>query len=333
MSKKFTTHEQQILILKSKELTIDEESKAIDALKSMSYYSLINGYKEIFKNKEGNYYSDVSIDDIINLYNFDTSLKNILFVNILKIERKIKSLISYYFCLEYGDKSEDYLNVNNYNYVEKNHHNINKLVNIFQDLIFSKEVSKRRQYINHYTRKHGDVPLWVLVNALTLGNMSKMYSLLQEQTKIKIAKEYNVNHKELDAMLKLLKNFRNVCAHNERVFTYKSNSSIMDNELRNYLLQDEERKKVGKNDVLAVLVCFYYLLDRKSFFICIYDMYKLCKFSKVRHPYNQILLNKMGLSMNMLDKLFEDGNRIENATTLMELENQINEILENMDVL
>ncbi|MBQ6994598.1 MAG: Abi family protein [Lachnospiraceae bacterium] len=32
-------------------------------------------------------------------------------------------------------------------------------------------------YINHAQRKYGNVPLWVLTNALTFGNISKMYML------------------------------------------------------------------------------------------------------------------------------------------------------------
>lgn len=48
MSKPFKTYRQQLNILRSRNLIIDNGSKAIDILKKEGYYNIINGYKEIF---------------------------------------------------------------------------------------------------------------------------------------------------------------------------------------------------------------------------------------------------------------------------------------------
>lgn len=47
--KRFLTYEKQIELLKSKKLTIEDENKAIEYLKQYSYYSLIPGKLERFK--------------------------------------------------------------------------------------------------------------------------------------------------------------------------------------------------------------------------------------------------------------------------------------------
>ena len=47
--KRFLTYEQQIELLKSKKLHISDEKLAVENLKQYSYYSLISGYKDIFK--------------------------------------------------------------------------------------------------------------------------------------------------------------------------------------------------------------------------------------------------------------------------------------------
>lgn len=47
--KRFLTYEEQIELLKSKKLYIGDEDYAIKKLKQFSYYSLITGYKDIFK--------------------------------------------------------------------------------------------------------------------------------------------------------------------------------------------------------------------------------------------------------------------------------------------
>ena len=91
----FLTYEQQLAKLKKDKLVIDDENFAIKTLQNISYYSLICGYKDIFKDKETNKYrTESKFEDIYMLYQFDESLRNIIFKYILKIERKIKSYYS-----------------------------------------------------------------------------------------------------------------------------------------------------------------------------------------------------------------------------------------------
>ena len=50
MGKSFFTYEQQLYKLQSeKELTISDPSYALKTLEKLSYYSLIGGYKDLFK--------------------------------------------------------------------------------------------------------------------------------------------------------------------------------------------------------------------------------------------------------------------------------------------
>ena len=73
-------------------------------------------------------------------------------------------------------------------------------------------------YINHSQKKYGNVPLWVLTNALTFGNISKMYMLLPQDIQIKVSRNYQcVNEKQMVSILAVLVKFRNVCAHGERL--------------------------------------------------------------------------------------------------------------------
>ena len=103
--KRFLTYEEQIDLLKKKNLNIENDKNAIGFLKRFSYYSLISGYKDIFKiEKNGNYRSDASFKKIVTLYTFDEILKNSILHEIIRIEKHIKSLYSYSFCELYGDK-------------------------------------------------------------------------------------------------------------------------------------------------------------------------------------------------------------------------------------
>lgn len=67
--KKFLTYEEQINLLKSKKLEFENEKLAISYLKQYGYFSLISGYKDIFKiEKNGNYKPGTTFDDIIYIF-------------------------------------------------------------------------------------------------------------------------------------------------------------------------------------------------------------------------------------------------------------------------
>ena len=103
--KPFMTYEQLIYKLEDeKKLEISDHDYAIKLLKEHSYFALISGYKGPFKQKNGTYKIHVSIQDIYALYLFDDALRALFLQYILKIEKHMKSLISYSFCEAYGEK-------------------------------------------------------------------------------------------------------------------------------------------------------------------------------------------------------------------------------------
>lgn len=85
--------------------------------------------------KNGKYKANVAIEDIYALYCFDDKLRALILRYVLKIEKHIKSLISYSFCEEYEEDQSQYMNVTNFNYTDKMQEEINKLVNKISSLI------------------------------------------------------------------------------------------------------------------------------------------------------------------------------------------------------
>lgn len=116
--KPFKTYEELINKLRSeKKLTIEAESEehVITLLKKFSYFSLVSGYKSVFKAKDGTYLPGTTIDDIFALYKFDDALRDIFFHAIQIIEKTVKSLLSYCFSQEYGDEQWNYITPLNFN--------------------------------------------------------------------------------------------------------------------------------------------------------------------------------------------------------------------------
>ncbi len=78
--KKFTTYEEQVQILKDRNLIINDEREIEELLHDCGYYNLINGYSFIFQNESTNQYlNNASVEDIKALYNFDKNLRNIVY--------------------------------------------------------------------------------------------------------------------------------------------------------------------------------------------------------------------------------------------------------------
>lgn len=275
--KPFTTYEKQVEILDSKKLEIHDKEEIIKLLKEYSYFSLITGYKPLFKDKKTkDYKKHVTINDIHALFMFDSELRALVLKYILKIENHIKSLMSYSFCQVYGDAQGEYLNVTNYDYIPSKQDDINKLVSKLSNVIKDDE---QHLYMKHQKDKYGNVPLWVLTKALTLGVISKMYSCLKQPIQQNISKEFEyVTDGELAQMIDMLSRFRNVCAHNERLYDYTYNKCSIDT--TDIHLQMNLKKKKGyytqgKNDLFAVIIIFKYLLNAYDFEIFILHLKKI----------------------------------------------------------
>ena len=301
-AKPFLTYDELIEKLKEKGLCVPDKMRAIELLKDHSYFGLINGYKKPFKaSKFGRYKKGATIDDIYSLYKFDDKTRFVLLKNIILVEKRIKSLISYCFCTEFGERQDQYLNPNNYNITSKNKDDVLKLTDILKEIVTPPFTSS---YIKHQFNKYNNVPLWVAIKALTFGNISKMYSCLPFKVKFMIVKEFpGVDEGALENMLNLLTRFRNVCAHSERLFDYKYNkASITDTWVHEQLgiPRGNSGYKQGRNDFFACLICLKYLLKERHFQELIKEIeHHLEKLFNSTNQIQESMLRKlMGLPVN-----------------------------------
>ena len=94
--------------------------------------------------------------------------------------------------------------------------------------------------------EYGYVPLWVLVNILPLGTISKFYSLMKQQDKQAVAKLYRINDVELINILRNLTYCRNKCAHGEILYNFRSTSEIKENRIHKDLDIPKQKGKLVK---------------------------------------------------------------------------------------
>lgn len=149
MVKPFLTYEKQIeKLVKEKHLLISDSDFAKSVLKNIGYFSLIGGYKTPFIDPMTRIYlNNTTFEDILALYQFDLTLREIVFKYLCQIECKIRQLVSYTFCRKHGEQQAAYLNPVNYNNSQKNMADITKLIQILSYQAVSQCMCSQRTLI------------------------------------------------------------------------------------------------------------------------------------------------------------------------------------------
>lgn len=265
MNKPFITYTAQVeKLTNEKHLIVTNTNFAITSLKNISYFGLIGGYKHPFIDVQTHkYMNNTSFEDIVALYEFDEELRGLFFKYLCHIEIKLRSSISYYFCQKHGERQEEYLNPANYSKTNKK--GIIKLIKMLGKMA---NKNKDHKYLIYQRKKYHNVPLWVILNALTFGQISKMFEFLPQNTQGLICQDFgNIKKNEMIKYLKVLTLYRNVCAHNDRLFSYHISIDIPDTLIHKKLNIPKKgsKYKYGKNDLFCVVIAFYYLLPQNDF--------------------------------------------------------------------
>ncbi len=302
LPKPFLTYEKQLdNLIHQKKLLVSNPSYAISKLHDIGYYSLIDGYKNLFYNPMTRTYDNgTHFEDVVSLYEFDENLRSLTFQYICHIEQKLRSLISYTFCEKYSENQKAYLTPANYNYTKQTQQGINRLINM---LTFEAIHNTEHAYVVYQRSTYGNVPLWVIMNTLTIGQTSKMYSFLTTSMQSKISTHYNcVSEKALSQYLKVLTHFRNICAHNERLFSFHSRYEIPDTLLHSKMKIPKNGTQYiyGKHDLFGIIISFRYLLNKEEFLHFKKELTKLINRFEINtsSSQKQKLLSAMGFPKN-----------------------------------
>ena len=95
------TFEEQTEAIINKGFSVLDIPACIDFLKEANYYRL-SAYFLPFKMQDGTYQEGILFDRIIQIYNFDCSLRALIFQVVERIEFYLRTQISYYFSHQYG---------------------------------------------------------------------------------------------------------------------------------------------------------------------------------------------------------------------------------------
>lgn len=267
MEKEFKTLDEQIEILKSRGMDIQDEEDTRKYLLSNNYYNIINGYSKPFLEEKNKYFRGTTFNEVRQLYFFDSEVKQTLLHAILGAEHHLKSSFAYHFGEAHKRKPEAYLDVTSYNHKFSSEiaYMITKL-----NAILRRNQHYPNNAIYHYKKKYGFVPIWVLVDFLDFGDLYTLIKISPIEIQNKVAHNMTEfiykNHIETNeyfspaTMLSMIKNIheiRNVCAHNKRLIYFKcrSNSTFWAPLHEKYEIANNDSRKTVYTTFLS-LQCF-----------------------------------------------------------------------------
>jgi len=206
---------EQVSRLESRGLIIDNQNFAESFLEKVNYYRL-SGYLSDFKNQDtGRYDNHVSFSQISRIYAFDAKFTRLLLYILEDIEETLKTRFSYTLSSNYPTNSLIYLDETIYSDIES----LYKFKKLFE---LAKDKNRELPFVKHHFQKYdGQLPIWVAVEIMTMGNINSLFRALRTTFKKEIAKKYHTGPRQLENWIENLTFTRNHLAHYMRVYNYR----------------------------------------------------------------------------------------------------------------
>lgn len=275
--KPFLDFDEQIEKLKNNyNLIIPNPYNAKLLLKDISYYDLINGYKDCFMT-DNKYDGTLTIEDLYYFLKYDKNIQSILLKYAIYVENKFKNILAYVLSSRYGVDVNLYLNPKNF---RNNGYNIQATINKIK-----KNISKDK-YVNptkHYKKNHNHVPAWILLRNLTFNQAIDIYNNLYAKDKKEVIKLISIdlyNNKDSISIFKnsiiIVRKFRNTIAHNydfinERTYEKIIRHQLKDSKYKNLITYKDYKTNLTDNGPYSMIIAISLILDNYELLFHFYN--------------------------------------------------------------
>lgn len=264
--KPFKTYEEQIQLLRTRNLNISNPEFAIHALDTISYYDLINRYQKYFI-PDGEYFiKGTTIEQLYSLSMFDRSIQAFILKYSMFIENLFKTKLAYTLSKDFGVDMSVYLAKSKYKESYQNPNNVLTFNAVLLECIKTRDDNKIASNPTLYYREHHNhIPPWILLKNLSFSNSINLFKLLKniqrddvvnallpDQAERSIPPNDKTNF--IICALEAIRVFRNAAAHNldftalRTDETRKIPSSTLSKYLPGGILIKKEKKRIRKNE-------------------------------------------------------------------------------------
>ena len=317
MAKPFKTIDEQLQILRDRNLVIDDELDARKALTFYGYYEIVNGYKQFLLDTESSsecFVEGETFTHLLSLYKLDKEIRNGVMESTLEIELILRTAIAYVISEKFGELQSEYLVPSNYLRGKRREGSTRyPLYQLFDK--FNKIINEDLEPYNHYKKVHDNIPPWILLKGTTFGNLVNFYKLLKPEEKISVisiclgleSRFITESIKKLFAeSLNLIHSYRNRAAHSGRMFSYKSKKKMGYNEIFHERMEvalsdyNEGRGQTGLYTLTTALELFQ---NNRANFLLEFSIYYNAKRHCKSYPNDlQLLCKETEIEIEVFEK-------------------------------
>ena len=187
-------------------------------------------------------------------------------------QNNIKSIFSYQLSKKYGYKEKEYLKPSNFTNNPEKFRQVNDLIKKMKRQI--RINGAQHSATKHYISNYGYIPMWIVVKVLSFGIVCELYSIMKKEDQIEISEIYKIPPNDLLIYLPILANYRNLCAHEDILYDYKTQKPIPDTTYHNLLnIPKLDGEYIyGKDDLFALLIILKKMLSKEEFKLLVNEL-------------------------------------------------------------
>ena len=160
-------------------------------------------------------------------------------------ETLLRTACAYCFSASHRDETNAYLNPANYSDDPSKGGDVAYVISQLEKILHKSKTPPAhggKEYLYHCTVAYdGEIPLWVMANDMMMGQVTSLFRAMTREDRGAVARYleglYNASHKHpitiephrIDSAYRRIKDFRNICAHDERLYCarpYGENNSF-----------------------------------------------------------------------------------------------------------
>ena len=214
--KKALTLQDQLALLISRGLEVDDQNEAIHKLSHISYYRL-SGYAYPLRLRDGSgkvqedFVPGSTWSEVIRLYEFDRQLRMSILSALEKVGVAVRTQLTFHFSHKYGP----------FGYCDAINFHPHFKHAAWHSKVTDEITQSNDEFIKHFRSTYDGypkVPMWMMTEVISLGRLSHLYVGLQNEDKKLVSRFFNIHHKRLGDWLHALTYIRNACAHHSRLW-------------------------------------------------------------------------------------------------------------------
>lgn len=132
------------------------------------------------------------------------------------------------------------------------------------------------KYVKHYLENQKEIPTWIFTKAITFSTFISFLKICKKEILNALCELYAIKDENgcnkpnlLISMTHALRQLRNVCAHNERMYCFSRENKRVVQPFNQYISNSKSYTRLRSQMLIDIVLYFRYFLDNTDYHILI----------------------------------------------------------------